>query len=158
MHIDTKLTIERMTRILYEADVVENMLPPLEWSTLKRERQEHYQNLARGVLARLPRGLEPSPSATALTEDLAAMPKRYTLKTLSTLGECLRRTRKVRPTPILYLYLGQQGWRESEQAYDLIVKGRSIEVYGDAYRGFDVEQESAYPPQRGAIHIVREED
>ena len=105
---------------------------------------------------------------------------RYTLETVATLGECLRRMRKVRPTPVLYLYLGAQGWLESMQAYELVVKSRSMElswdayledgqgpdpagIYlfgsdGGAYRGFDVELEEAYPPQRGTIHILREED
>ncbi len=105
-------------------------------------------------------------------QTLIATPGRYSLETVSTLGECLRRTRKVRPTPILYLYLGAQGWLESRDAYDLVVKNRSIElswdayleegqgpdpagIYlfgsdGGAYRGFDVElEEEAYPPQRG---------
>src|SRR5438132_10972040 len=36
---------------------------------------------------------------------LVATLTRYTLETVATLGECLRRTRKVRPTPVLYLYL-----------------------------------------------------
>src|SRR5689334_9680211 len=35
---------------------------------------------------------------------LIATPARYTLETVATLGECLRRTRKVRPTAVLYLY------------------------------------------------------
>src|SRR6266571_9062887 len=111
---------------------------------------------------------------------LIATPGRYTLETVATLGECLRRTRKVRPTAVLYLYLGAQGWLESRDAYDLVVKSRSMElswdayledgqgpdpagIYlfgsdGGAYRGFDVEFESAYPVQRGAIYIVREEE
>lgn len=29
---------------------------------------------------------------------------------------------------------------------------------GGAYRGFDVELEEVYPPQRGTFHILREED
>ncbi len=112
-------------------------------------------------------------------QTLIATPGRYSLETVSTLGECLRRTRKVRPTPILYLYLGARGWLERSDAYDLVVKNRSIElswdayledgqgpdpagIYlfgsdGGAYRGFDVELEEAYPPQRGTIHILREE-
>jgi len=112
-------------------------------------------------------------------QTLIATPARYTLGTLSTLGECLRRTRRVQPTATLYLYLGAQGWLESRDAYDLVVKSRSIElswdayledghgpdpagIYlfgsdGGAYRGFDVELEAAYPPQRGTIHILREE-
>jgi len=112
-------------------------------------------------------------------QTLIATPERYTLSTVTTLGECLRRTRKVRPTPILYLYLGARGWLERSDAYDLVVKNRSIElswdayledgqgpdpagIYlfgsdGGAYRGFDVELEEAYPPQRGTIHILREE-
>jgi len=111
---------------------------------------------------------------------LTATPARYTLETVATLGECLRRTHKVRPTAILYLYLGAQGWLESRDAYDLVVKSRLIElswdayledgqgpdpagIYlfgsdGGAYRGFDVELDEAYPPQRGTIHILREED
>jgi len=111
---------------------------------------------------------------------LIAAPARYTLSTLATLGECLRRTRKVRPTPVLYLYLGAQGWLESRDAYDLVAKSRSMElswdayledgqgpdpagIYlfgsdGSAYRGFDVELEEAYPLQRGRIHILRKED
>ncbi len=111
---------------------------------------------------------------------LIATPARYTLETVATLGECLRRTRKVRPTPVLYLYLGAASWLESMDAYDLVVKSRSMElswdayledgqgpdpagIYlfgadGGAYRGFDVEFESAYPVQRGAIYIVREEE
>jgi hypothetical protein len=66
------------------------------------------------------------------------------------------------------------------QVYELVVKSRSMElswdayleegqgpdpagIYlfgsdGGAYRGFDVELEEAYPPQRGTIHILREED
>jgi hypothetical protein len=112
---------------------------------------------------------------------LIATPGHYILETVTTLGECLRRTRKVRPTPILYLYLGARGWMESKDAYDLVVKTRSIElswdaylddgqgtdpagIYlfgsdGGAYRGFDVELEEAYryPPQQGTIHILREE-
>jgi len=112
-------------------------------------------------------------------QTLIATPGCYTLSTVTTLGECLRRTRKVRPTPILYLYLGARGWLERSDAYDLVVKNRSIElswdayledgqgpdpagIYlfgsdGGAYRGFDVELEEAYPPQRGTIHILREE-
>ena len=111
---------------------------------------------------------------------LIATPARYTLETVATLGECLRRTRKVRPTPVLYLYLGAQGWLSWELAYDLVVKSRSMELSWDAYlddgqgpdpagiylfgsgrsayRGFEVELEEAYPPQRGTIHILREED
>jgi len=114
------------------------------------------------------------------TQRLSATPAHYTLETVATLGECLRRTRKVRPTPVLYLYLGAQGWLESMDAYDLVVKNRSIELSWDAYledghgpdpagiylfgsdggafRGFDVELEEVYPPQRGTIHILREED
>jgi len=44
---------------------------------------------------------------------LIATTARYTLETVATLGECLRRTRKVRPTPVLYLYLGaaSAGWK-----------------------------------------------
>ena len=113
-------------------------------------------------------------------QTLIATPGRYTLSTVTTLGECLRRTRKVRPTPILYLYLGARGWLERSDAYDLVVKNRSIElswdayledgqgpdpagIYlfgsdGGAYRGFDVELEEAYPPQRGTIYILREEE
>jgi len=113
-------------------------------------------------------------------QTLIATPGRYTLETVTTLGECLRRTRKVRPTPILYLYLGARGWLESRDAYDLVVKNRSMElswdayledgqgpdpagIYlfgsdGGAYRGFDVElEETTYPSQRGTIHILREE-
>ena len=104
---------------------------------------------------------------------------RYKLETLATLGECLRRTLRVRPTPVLYLYLGATSWLESRDAYDLVVKSRSMElswdayledgqgpdpagIYlfgsdGGAYRGFDVELEEAYPPQQGTIHILREE-
>ena len=111
---------------------------------------------------------------------LLATPGRYTLETVGTLGECLSLTRKVRPTPVLYLYLGAASWLESMQAYELVVKSRSMElswdayledgqgpdqagIYligsdGSAYRGFDVELEEAYPPQHGAIHILREED
>jgi hypothetical protein len=111
---------------------------------------------------------------------LSATPARYTLDTIATLGECLRRARKVRPTPVLYLYLGQQGWLERELAHELVVKSRSIDLSWDAYiedgqgpdpagiylfgpdgaayRGFDVELESAYPRQRGTIHILREEE
>lgn len=111
---------------------------------------------------------------------LIATPARYTLETVATLGECLRRTRKVRPTPILYLYLGAASWLESRDAYDLVVKSRSMELSWDAYlengqgpdpagiylfgsdgrayRGFEVEMEEAYPPQRGTIHILREEN
>lgn len=114
------------------------------------------------------------------TQRLNATPARYTLETVVTLGECLRRTRKVRPTPVLYLYLGAASWLESTDAYELIVKSRSIELSWDAYleegqgpdpagiylfgsdgrayRGFDVDLEEAYPPQRGTIHILREED
>lgn len=66
------------------------------------------------------------------------------------------------------------------QAYELVVKSRSLELSWDtylddgqgpdpagiylfgsdgrAYRGFDVELEEAYPPQRGSIHIRRSED
>src|SRR2546426_9659968 len=58
---------------------------------------------------------------------LVASPARYTLSTVATLGACLRQTRKVRPTAVLYLYLGTQGWLESTDAYDLVVKSRSIE-------------------------------
>ena len=113
-------------------------------------------------------------------QTLIAMPGRYTLSTITTLGECLRRTVRVQPTPILYLYVGAQGWLESGDASDLVVKSRSIElswdaylddgqgpdpagIYlfgsdGGAYRGFDVElEEEAYPPQRGTIHILRED-
>jgi hypothetical protein len=111
---------------------------------------------------------------------LIASSGHYTLDTVATLGECLRRIRKVRPTPILYLYLGAQGWLESIQAYELVVKSRSMELSWDAYLGdgqgpdpagiylfgsdggaycgFDVELEEAYPPQRGTIHILHEED
>jgi hypothetical protein len=111
---------------------------------------------------------------------LIATPARYAFETVATLGECLRRARKVRPTPVLYLYLGAQGWLESRLAYELVVKSRSMAlswdayledghgpdpagIYlfgpdGGAYRGFDVELEEAYPPQRGTIHILREED
>ncbi len=64
---------------------------------------------------------------------LLATPACYTLETVATLGECLRRTRKVRPIPILYLYLGTQGWLESMDAYDLVVKSRSMELSWDAY-------------------------
>jgi hypothetical protein len=32
-----------------------------------------------------------------------------------------------------------------------------FETDGGAYRGFDVELESAYPPQRGTLHIPSEE-
>lgn len=48
-----------------------------------------------------------------MQQALIATPARYTLETAATLGECLRRTRKVRPTPVLYLYLGaaSAGWR-----------------------------------------------
>ncbi len=113
------------------------------------------------------------------TQRLSATPARYTLETIVTLGECLRRMRKVRPTPVLYLYLGVQDWLESKDAYDLVVKSRSIElswdayledgqgpdpagIYlfgagGGAYRGFDVELEEPYPAQRGTIHILRED-
>ncbi|SRR6266478_8347093 len=112
-------------------------------------------------------------------QTLIATPGRYTLETVTTLGECLRRTRKVRPTAVLYLYLGATSWLESRDAYDLIVKNRSMElswdayledgqgldpagIYlfgsdGGAYRGFDVVLEEAYPPQRDTIHILREE-
>ena len=114
-------------------------------------------------------------------QTLIATPGRYTLETVTTLGECLRRTRKVRPTAVLYLYLGAQGWLESRDAYDLVAKSRSIELSWDAYledgqgpdlagiylfgsdrgayRGFDVVLEEAYryPPQQGTIHILREE-
>jgi hypothetical protein len=115
-----------------------------------------------------------------MQQALIATPARYTLDAVATLGECLRRTRKVRPTSILYLYLGAQGWLESGDAYDLVVKSRSMELSwdayledgqgpdpagiclfgsdGGAYRGFDVELEETYPPQRGTIHILREED
>lgn len=111
---------------------------------------------------------------------LIATPARYTLETVATLGECLRRTRKVWPTAVLYLYLGAASWLESMDAYDLVVKSRSMElswdayledgqgldpagIYlfgsdGGAYRGFDVKLAEAYPPQRGTIHILREED
>ena len=109
-----------------------------------------------------------------------ATPGRYTLETVTTLGECLRRTLRVRPTAVLYLYLGARGWLESRDAYDLVVKSRSMElswdayledgrgpdpagIYlfgsdGGAYRGFDIElEETVYPPQRGTVHILREE-
>jgi hypothetical protein len=111
---------------------------------------------------------------------LLATPGRYTLETVGTLGECLRQTRKVRPTSVLYLYLGALGWLSWELAYDLVVKSRSMElswdaylddgqgpdpagIYlfgadGGAYRGFEIELEAAYPPQRGTIHILREEN
>jgi hypothetical protein len=113
-------------------------------------------------------------------QTLIATPGRYTLETVTTLGECLRQTLRVRPTPILYLYLGAQDWLERSDAYDLVVKSRSIElswdayleegqgpdpagIYlfgsdGGAYRGFDVVlEETTYPQQRGTIHILREE-
>jgi hypothetical protein len=64
---------------------------------------------------------------------LVATLARYTLETVATLGESLRRTRKVRPTLVLYLYLGAQGWIESMQAYELVVKSRSMELSWDAY-------------------------
>ena len=66
-------------------------------------------------------------------QTLIATPGRYTLETVTTLGECLRRTRKVRPTAVLYLYLGAHGWLESGDAYDLVVKSRSKELSWDAY-------------------------
>lgn len=110
---------------------------------------------------------------------LIATQGRYTLETVTTLGECLHRTLRVKPTPILYLYLGARGWLESRDAYDLVVKSRSMElswdayledgqgpdpagIYlfgsdGGAYRGFDVELEEAYSPKPGTIHILREE-
>ncbi len=111
-------------------------------------------------------------------QTLIATPARYTLETVETLGECLRRTRKVRPTAVLYLFVGAQDWLSSMDAYDLVVKSRSMElawdaylddgrgpdpagIYlfgpGGAYRGFDVELEEAYPPQQAPIHILREE-
>lgn len=111
-------------------------------------------------------------------QQLIATKGRYTLSTVITLGECLHRTLRVRPTPILYLYLGAHGWLESGDAYDLVAKSRSMElgwdaylddgqgpdpagIYlfgpGGAYRGFDVELAEAYPPQRATIHILREE-
>jgi hypothetical protein len=62
-----------------------------------------------------------------------ATPGRSTLSTVTTLGECLRRCRRVRPTPILYLYLGAASWLESRDASDLVVKNRSIELSWDAY-------------------------
>lgn len=58
---------------------------------------------------------------------------RYTLDTVETLGACLRQTHTVRPTPILYLYLGAHDWLDWQQAYDLMVKSRSIELSWDAY-------------------------
>ena len=104
----------------------------------------------------------------------------YTLATVTTLGECLRRTRRVRPTPVLYLYLGAQDWLKSMQAFDLVVKSREIELSWDAvlsdgqgpdpagiylfrsaggvYRAFDIELDDAYPLQQGTIHIIREGD
>jgi hypothetical protein len=113
-------------------------------------------------------------------QTLIATPGRYSLETVTTLGECLRRTLRVRPTAVLYLYLGATSWLESRDAYDLVVKSRSMELSWDAYlengqgpdpagiylfgsdagayRGFDVElEEEAYPPQRGTVHILREE-
>ncbi len=89
-------------------------------------------------------------------------PGRYSLATVATLGACLRQTKRVRPTPVLYLYVGAQGWVESEQAIDLVNKSRSritldwdayldngsgadprgIYLFGadgQAYRGFDIE-------------------
>jgi hypothetical protein len=114
-------------------------------------------------------------------QTLIATPGRYSLETVTTLGECLRRTLRVRPTSVLYLYLGAISWLESRDAYDLVVKSRSMElswdayledgrgpdpagIYlfgsdGGAYRGFDVELEEAYqyPLQQGTIHILREE-
>ncbi len=95
---------------------------------------------------------------------LSATPERYTPATLLTLGQCLRLTRKVRPTVVLYLYLGEQGWLESTQAHELVAKSRSIDLSWDAYledgqgpdpagiylfgadsrayRGFDIELEA----------------
>jgi len=64
---------------------------------------------------------------------LIATPGRYTLATVVTLGECLRRSVRVRPTPVLFLYLGAQDWLDWRQAYELVVKSRSMELSWDAY-------------------------
>lgn len=98
------------------------------------------------------------------TQRLIATPGRYKQQAVTTLGECLRRTQRVRPTSILYMYLGVQGWLKSMDAYDLVVKSRSMNlswdayiedghgpepvgIYlfgldGSAYRGFEVEMEN----------------
>jgi hypothetical protein len=66
-------------------------------------------------------------------QQLRAHPGRYTLSELTTLGACLRKVQRVRPTPVLYLSLGAQSWLTWEQAYDLVVKSRSMELSWDAY-------------------------
>lgn len=93
---------------------------------------------------------------------------RYTLDTVTTLGACLRRAMRIRPTPVLYLSLGARAWLDGQQASDLVEECRSLELSWDAYldegdgpdaagiylfgadgrayRGFDVE---LLPDRRG---------
>jgi hypothetical protein len=81
------------------------------------------------------------------TQRLIATPTQYTREAVTTLGACLQRTQRVRPTAILYFYLGMQGWLESRDAYDLVVKSRSMELSWDAYL------EDGHSPDPAGIYL-----
>ncbi len=66
-------------------------------------------------------------------QTFTATPGRYSLATVSTLGACVRQTKRVRPTPILSMFLGAQGWLEPEQAIALVNTRQSIALDWDAY-------------------------
>jgi len=81
------------------------------------------------------------------TQRLVATPKRYTLETMATLGDCLHQTRKVRPTPVLYLSLGATSWLESTDAHERVARSRDIDLSWDAYT------EDGHGPDLAGIYL-----
>lgn len=67
------------------------------------------------------------------TQKLAATPARHSYDTVETLGDCLDRTRTVRPTPVLYLEFGATSWLKSTDAHERIARSRGIDLSWDAY-------------------------
>jgi hypothetical protein len=127
-------------------------------------------------------GWEEVPGETSSSSNLAATPGQYSPKAVSTLGKCLRLVERVRPTPVLYFYLGNRGWLTSQEAHDLVAQSSSMGMglYWDAYlqdgqgvdpagiylfatdgtawRAFAIEGiEQVYQAQRSTIHVLRED-
>src|SRR5436305_1640612 len=65
------------------------------------------------------------------------------IQNVITLGQCLRQLagHRVRPTEILYLYIGKQDWIRASQIQELLTTSRMIDLYWDAYLIGEGQQE-----------------
>jgi hypothetical protein len=69
------------------------------------------------------------------------------IRQTATLGECLRQLaeRRVRPTAVLYLHLGQLEWTPAQQVRERLTTSRTPDGYWDAFL-VDTDQETPNEP------------